>query len=125
MEHTPKPNGAEPVSARTAADVLISVCAVLTDDLGGFEQFLAETSRILSAHFRYHELLLIDNASELGVALRVQAWLHQTPSVRLLRLSRRYSHEIALAAALDNSIGDYVVVMDMANDPPSMIPELI
>jgi dolichol-phosphate mannosyltransferase len=121
------PESDKPGSLTTpgTTDVLVSVCAVLSGDLGDIEQFLDETSRILSANFRYYELLLIDNSSDEGLTPRAQDWLQQAPNVRLLRLSRRYSQEIALAAALDNSIGDYVVVMEIATDPPAMIPEMI
>ena len=124
MERMREPNGAA-AATPTPADVLVSVCAVLSGDLAEIEQFLAQTSRVLSASFRYYEVLLIDNASDEGVAASAQEWLRQFPNVRLLRLSRRYSHEIALAAALDNGIGDYVVVMDIATDPPCMIPDLV
>ena len=125
MERMPEQAGASRTRKPAAGDTLISVCAVLTSDPGRNEQFLAETSGILSERFHYHELLLIDNASEPGVTLGVKAWLRQAPNVRLVRLSRKYSHEIALAAALDHSIGDYVVVMDIGSDPPSMIPDLV
>jgi dolichol-phosphate mannosyltransferase len=124
MERAPETNGAGP-ARNPAAEVLVSICAVLTDDLERIDQFLAETSEVLSERFQYHELLLIDNALDRIVGVRMHDWQQRTPNLRLLRLSRRYNQEIALAAALDNSIGDYVVVMDIASDPPSMIPDLI
>jgi dolichol-phosphate mannosyltransferase len=125
MAYTPETTGAGSARTAAAAEVLVSICAVLTDDLDRIDRFLAETSEVLSERFQYHELLLIDNALDPIVGLRMHDWQQRTPNVRLLRLSRRYNQEIALAAALDNSIGDYVVVMDIASDPPSMIPDLI
>ena len=125
MDRMVEINELAPAGMPVGAEALVSICAVLTDDLDLIDHFLAETTEVLSAKFRYHELLLIDNALDRAVGLRVQEWQHRTPNIRLLRLSRRYSHEIALAAALDNSIGDYVVVMDIASDPPLMIPDLI
>jgi glycosyltransferase involved in cell wall biosynthesis len=118
-------NGLALVSTPLAGEALVSICAVLTHDLDRIDHFLAETTKVLTAECRYHELLLIDNALDWAVGLRVQDWQHRTPNIRLLRLSRRCSHEIALAAALDNSIGDYVVVMNIDSDPPLMIPDLI
>ena len=47
------------------------------------------------------------------------------PNVRLVRLSRHYGLEVALAAALDHCIGDYVVVMDPTTDPPELVPSLV
>ena len=125
MERTLKANGTGPDGSPAAGEALISICAVLTDDLDQIDQFLTETGRVLSAKFRYYELLLIDNALDRTVGSRVEEWQRRAPNIRLLRLSRRYSQEVALAAALDNSIGDYVVVMNIASDPASMIPDLI
>ena len=125
MQRTSELNNPSPPPTAACAEALISICAVLTDDPARIEQFLAETSHLLAAKFQYHELLLIDNALDGAFGVLVHEWQRRTPNIRLLRLSRRYSHEIALAAALDNSIGDYVVVMDMGSDPPSMIPDLI
>lgn len=117
MAHTPE--------GTAAVDVLVSVCAVLGDDTESVKRFLAETNSILRDRFHYHELLLIDNGSEKDIAQEVNLWQRQEPNIRMLRLSRRYSNEIALAAALDNSIGDYVVVMDIESDPPAMIPQMV
>ncbi|MGH9631556.1 MAG: glycosyltransferase [Bryobacteraceae bacterium] len=121
----PDQNGPNPAQTSGAAEVVVSVCAVLSDDLKPLDRFLNETTQELRDRFRYYELLLIDNASDHAVGARIREWQTRTPNLRLLRLSRRYSHEIALAAALDNSIGDYVIVMDIGLDPPSMIPDLI
>ena len=125
MERTPDAKGCGSPSVPATGEAVISICAVLIDDLDRIDQFLTDTSQLLSARFRYYELLLIDNALDRPASSRVEDWQHRIPNIRLLRLSRHYSHEIALAAALDNSIGDYVVVMNIATDPPSMIPQLI
>src|SRR5262249_36981627 len=106
-------------------EVVVTVCAVLTDDCELIGPFLEQTSRILSERFRYYELLLIDNAFNRSAGLCIREWQKRMGNIRLLRLSRRYSYEIALAAALDSSIGDYVVVMNLATDPPGMIPDLV
>ena len=125
MEHMPDTSSCGQPTAPATGEALVSICAVLIDDLDRIDQFLTETSQLLSARFRYYELLLIDNALDRPASLRVQEWQHRIPNIRLLRLSRHYTHEVALAAALDNSIGDYVVVMNIATDPASMIPQLI
>lgn len=125
MERIVPTNDAPPADMAGAGEALVSVCAVLNDNLDRIDKFLVETNQLLSATFQYHELLLIDNSLDRKVGLRVQSWQHQIPNIRLLRLSRQYSREIAVAAALDNSIGDYVVVMDIGSDPPSMIPDLV
>jgi len=107
------------------ADTLISVAATLPDDPATAESFIKATLRVLAAHYNYHELLLIDNGSPLTVFFSIQKLQSVLPNVRLIRLSRRYNAEVALAAALDHCIGDYVVIMDSIVHPPELIPQLV
>src|SRR5947208_539964 len=114
-------------SARTAInpDILVTVCAVVNGGGTDLAAFAERMTLALSEAYRYYELLLIDNGSPPEIGLQVQAIQRCTPNVRLIRLSRAYGAEVALAAALDNSIGDYVVVMSMETDPPALVPELV
>ncbi len=127
MERRSESGGAAAAAVATAQskEALVSVCAVLTDDIAALDSFIDEVTRMLADSFRYYELLLIDNAADPGVGEAVQVWQHRVPNVRMLRLSRRYGTEIALAAALDNSIGDYVVVAEIAADPVWMIKSMV
>jgi polyisoprenyl-phosphate glycosyltransferase len=106
-------------------DTLVSVLAVLNNDGDIIDDFIQESTGILSGAYRYYELLMIDNGSTDGVCEKIQALQKQVPNLRLLRLSRRHDLETALTAALDNSLGDYVVIMNPGYDPPAMIPMLI
>jgi glycosyltransferase involved in cell wall biosynthesis len=48
------------------------------------------------------------------------------PTVRVLRLSRNFGHQIALTAGLEHAAGDAVVVIDAdLQDPPEVIPEMV
>jgi len=111
--------------AQRGSDVLVSVCAVIGNSSTNVESYIAHASRLLSENYRYFELLLIDNGTQSGLAMQIEVLQKQLPNIRVIRLSREYSNEVALAAALDNSIGDYVVVMDIDTDPPDLIPHLV
>jgi dolichol-phosphate mannosyltransferase len=111
----PQPNG----------DALISVLAIVPDDAKAMESFVAATLEILDRHYTYYELLLIDNGSPLDVYCKLQELQSRLPNVRVVRLSRRYSTEVSLAAALDHSIGDYVVLIEPLRHPPEVIPQLV
>lgn len=115
----------ESSAATVNGDVLVSVCAVVDDPCEVVQEFVQRVSRILSETYRHFEILLIDNGSALEMGLCIQALQRCIPNLRLVRLSRKYSMEVALAAALDNSIGDYVVIMNIETDPPALIPTLI
>jgi len=73
-----------------------------------------------------YELVLVDDRSSDGswdVLLELAA---TDPSIRLLRLSRNFGHQIAISAGLDAARGEAVVLMDGdLQDPPEVIPGLI
>jgi dolichol-phosphate mannosyltransferase len=48
------------------------------------------------------------------------------PSVRVIRFSRNFGHQIAITAGMDHACGDAVVVIDAdLQDPPEVIPRLV
>lgn len=112
-------------SQKANTDILISVTAVLPTDALMIGPFVEKTLRVLGENYTYFELLLIDNGSPAPIQAMIYDLQSQVPNVRLIRLSRRYGQETALAAALDHSIGDYVVLIDPAIHPPELIPRLV
>jgi polyisoprenyl-phosphate glycosyltransferase len=117
------PKGRKPVQRNV--DTLVSVCAVVPDEMAHLDSFVRETIGILDAAFAYYELLLIDNGTTVDVQNTVQQLQRVVPNVRMLRLSRNYPNEVAIAAALDHCVGDYVAVMDSFSQPPELIPEMV
>jgi len=115
----------ESTAAPRNLDALVSVCAIIPEDAALVESFVRVTLGVLERSFPYHELLLVDNGASPRVHNCVQMLQRLVPNVRLLRLSRRFDNELAIAAALDHCIGDYVVIMDPAKHPPEVIPQMI
>jgi glycosyltransferase involved in cell wall biosynthesis len=107
------------------SDIFVSVLSVVNNDAGLIEAFIAETTKVLADCFEYYELLIVDNGSLDESSDKIQALQKKIPNIRLLRLSRVYEKEIAIAASLENSIGDYVIIMDVHCDPPDLIPQMI
>jgi dolichol-phosphate mannosyltransferase len=106
-------------------EIVLSVSAILPPDLATIESFVRQMLDVLRTRYSYYELLLIDNGLTPGLNAQVQLLQGLLPNVRLVRLSRHYGLEVALAAALDHCIGDYVVVMDPAAHPPALVPTLV
>ena len=106
-------------------DTLVSVCAVVPNELGHLDEFVCKTVGLLDGAFAYYELLLVDNGTSLDVHKAIQQLQQVVPNVRMLRLSRRYPNEVAIAAALDHCVGDYVAVLDSLAHPPGLIPEMV
>jgi len=106
-------------------ELLVSVLTVLPRHAGQFSGRIEKILATLSKAYSFYELLLVDNGSPVEVQAKVLELQQRLPNVRLLRLSRCYSREIAIAAALDHCIGDYVVTMDLLTDPADMVPVLV
>jgi len=115
-----------PAAIKDHNDLCISVAVVVTESNAGIvEAYALEMSDTLARSFRYFELLLVDNTGLGAVAGRLEELLKQVPNVRLLKLSKQYAEEIAFTAALDHSIGDFVVLMDPDTDPTALVPVFV
>lgn len=71
------------------------------------------------------ELLYIDDGSRDGTVSEVKKLRERDERVHLVSFSRNFGKEAAMYAGLENSSGDYVVLMDVdLQDPPSLLPEM-
>nr|WP_300840578.1 glycosyltransferase family 2 protein [uncultured Acetatifactor sp.] len=71
------------------------------------------------------ELLYIDDGSRDKTASEVKKLREEDERVHLISFSRNFGKEAAMYAGLENSKGDYVVMMDVdLQDPPSLLPEM-
>jgi polyisoprenyl-phosphate glycosyltransferase len=105
-------------------DSLISIVAPLEGEGGAaVEAFVEETIAQLRAIVTHYEIILVDDGTTDDSRERVKTLLARYDFVRLLRLSRHFGEETAIAAGLDGAIGDYVIVMLPNMDPPALIPQ--
>jgi glycosyltransferase involved in cell wall biosynthesis len=109
----------------TASDLLVSVVAPLHNDADIVASFVADTVSVLTANYLHFELLLVDDASTDGTLPVLNDLLARHQSVRVIRLSRSFGTEVAIAAGLDAAIGDFVVVMLPDTDPPALVPQMV
>ncbi len=107
------------------SDCFVSVVIPLHDDADIVESFVDEIIGILRAHYENYELVLVDDGSTDRTVAVVDGLLGRHDYLRLIRLTRRFGQENAIAAGLDSVIGDYVVVMDPDTDPPQLVPEML
>ncbi|HLH66534.1 MAG TPA: glycosyltransferase family 2 protein [Solirubrobacteraceae bacterium] len=72
------------------------------------------------------ELVLVDDGSSDGTALKLDAIAAGDDRVRVVYLSRNFGHQTALTAGLDHARGDAVVMLDAdLQDPPELIPTML
>ncbi|MBE2268114.1 MAG: glycosyltransferase [Anaerolinea sp.] len=108
----------------TNPDSLISVCMIIRNESQRIDSLIDALTGVISSLYQYYEFLILDNASNDGTDQLVAAKLKQIPNVRLLRLSRIYSLDTAVTAALDSAIGDYVILIEPDADV-KLIPQLV
>ncbi len=106
-------------------DTLVTVLAVVHEDSDILPAFVDDVTRVLSASYQYYEVLLIDNGADAATVACIREIQTRVGNIRCLRMSRRYDWETAIAAGLDNTIGDYVVLMEIESDPADAIPSMI
>lgn len=71
------------------------------------------------------ELIYIDDGSKDKTVSEIKKLREKDERVHLVSFSRNFGKEAAMYAGLENSNGDYVVMMDVdLQDPPSLLPEM-
>lgn len=72
------------------------------------------------------EIVLVDDRSTDESWQRMRGLPHRGHTVRLVRLSRNFGHQMAITAGLDHAHGEAVVMLDGdLQDPPELIPALL
>jgi dolichol-phosphate mannosyltransferase len=103
----------------------LSVIVPLHNEQDNLPVLHQRLTRALAACGSY-EIVFVDDGSRDGsaaVALDLQAG---DEAVRLVRLTRNFGKEGAVAAGMDTARGDAVIVMDAdLQDPPEVLPELV
>jgi glycosyltransferase involved in cell wall biosynthesis len=123
---------AEPALIRGSQETLLSVIVPVLNEQDTIGFFLAETVPMLErvcsemlARGRY-EILFIDDGSTDATAATIFAAGKANPSIKLVRLSRNFGKEPALAAGLLYAAGDVVIPMDVdLQDPPEVVPRMV
>jgi glycosyltransferase involved in cell wall biosynthesis len=103
---------------------LLSVVAPMLDEEGLAEEFCDRVARALDGI--PFELIVVDDGSTDGTPAILDAIADRDERVRVLHLSRRFGHQMAITAGLDHAAGDAVVTIDAdLQDPPEVIPDLL
>lgn len=120
---------AEPQAAHApprSAHIDVSVVSPIYGCKGCLEELVDRVALALRPGQRSFEILLVDDRSPDDAWPRILELARTRPWLRGLRLSRNFGQHYAIAAGIEQSRGDAVVVMDCdLQDPPEDIPTLI
>lgn len=103
-------------------DIFVSVIIPLEDDHDILPGFLDEIDAVMRGHFSNYELIFVDDGSIDGTRALFEKARPEIPNFRYFRLTRPFGFEAAIACGLEQAIGDVIVVLNPASDPPSLIP---
>lgn len=106
-------------------EAFVSIVAPIHNPGEFLESFVRTVGDVLAAEYRYHEIILVDDGSTALDIARMRRLLDERPSIRLIRLSRRFGEERAILAGLDVALGDHVVTLSPGADPPELIPQFL
>ncbi len=89
--------------------------------------FVEETNKVIDTipdyRFRY---ILVNDGSKDGTLGVMRSLAERFENVKYISFSRNFGKESAMYAGLENSTGDYVIVMDAdLQHPPKMFPAMI
>lgn len=88
------------------------------------EEFVRRTTTAMG-EFDF-ELIVVDNGSRDRTAEILAGLTSEFPRLRVVRLSRNFTHQGGITAGIDFAQGDTVTVLDGdLQDPPELIPDMI
>ena len=79
----------------------------------------------LATHFVDFEIVIVDQRSRDDTARLIENTLGELTSIRLLVLACPVAYDVAMAAALENAIGDFVIAFNPGRDPISCILPMV
>jgi len=104
----------------------LSIVVPVYNEIGNIEQFLAETVPVLETCVSSYEIIFVADPCTDGTENLIVECRAANPSVKLMRLSRRFGQPTATLAGIQWATGQAVVVMDCdLQDPPEVVAQMV
>jgi dolichol-phosphate mannosyltransferase len=104
------------------------VCPVFREEaaIETFHRSLVEATEPLYAEYKFRYIYVVDPSPPDRSAEILQGIAEKADNVTVLVMSRRFGHQAALIAGIDETDADAVIMLDSdMQHPPSLIPKLI
>lgn len=104
---------------------MISVVIPLLNESTVVNRLIKEVAKSLQSIGEAFEIVCVDDGSIDGTVEKLLQLKKENNELKVISLSRNFGLQAALAAGLEHSKGDYVILMDGDfQDPPEVIPQL-
>lgn len=104
----------------------LSVVVPVFNEENVLNEFYSRLKTVLQKLALKSEIIFVDDGSKDASAEILNDIKKSDPSVKILRFSRNFGHQIAIKAGIDHALGDAVVTIDAdLQDPPEAIGEMI
>jgi len=103
----------------------VSVVLVTENDAASVAEGLRQLQRFLDPNFVDYEIVVLDQCSSDGTQDVIASLLTSIAYIRFIELAFRVNDDVALAAALENAIGDFVVLFSAKCDPIACILDVV
>jgi glycosyltransferase involved in cell wall biosynthesis len=103
-------------------DIFVSVVVPLDNDIDILPVVVRQIDIVMHRHFSDYELIFVDDGSTDGTRSFFERAKSEVTSFRYFRLTRPFGLEVAISCGLEQAIGDIIVVLNPACDPPDRIP---
>lgn len=107
------------------SDSFVSVVLVQSQPLATLENDLICIQSDLNERYSDYEVVVVGQGTVEAYTLQDEAVLKKIPSLRYIQLASRVQTDVAWAAALENAIGDFVVMFNPAVSPVHAISETV
>jgi dolichol-phosphate mannosyltransferase len=108
------------------ASCVLSVVVPCFNEEEVIEHTHVRLSAALTAIGEPYEIIYVDDGSRDSTAGRLHAIQAGDPSVRVVRLSRNFGHQVAVTAGVSYARGEAVVLIDAdLQDPPEVIADMV
>ncbi len=104
----------------------LSVVVPLFNEAAGLANFHASLTQASRGITDNYEIIYCDDGSDDNTSVLVRKWHQDNPAVKLIRLSRNFGKENALAAGIAAACGKAIIMIDGdGQHPPELIPRFV
>ncbi|KQA14262.1 glycosyltransferase [Vibrio cholerae] len=107
------------------SDNFITIIVIVENNSQHLNSYLEKISSYVEPRFSDYEIVVIDQNSQDNTEKVMDKALISIQSVRYIKLAQKVPNDVALAAGIENAIGDFVININPDRDPLSLINDCV